>query len=92
VPYPEWSKALREAPPRGDDPVAGVLRGAAPGVGEIWDGNVYDDSNTRRVLGRAGLRRPEIDGELLGRYVRFFARRGWVEAPPALSGDRRAQA
>ncbi len=88
VPYPEWLEALRETPPRGDDPVGGVLRGSAPGEKEVWDGNSYDDRNTRRALLRSGLRRPEIDTDLLESYVRYFARRGWIEVPLAVSGRR----
>ena len=85
LPYPEWLEALREEPPRDDDPVGGVLRGSAPAEQEIRDPNTYDDANTRRALEGGGVVRPEIDGELLESYVRYFAQNGWVEAPPALS-------
>ncbi len=80
--YPDWLEARRAAPePEANGVVAGVLSGAAPEAHELWDGNLYDDSNTRRVLEPAGLRRPDIDPSLLGNYVRHFADRGWVEAP-----------
>ena len=85
LPYAEWLEALREEPARDDDPVGGVLRGSAPGEQEIRDDNSYDDANTRRALEGRGLGRPAIDGELLESYVGYFAERGWVEAPPALS-------
>ncbi|MGB3682567.1 MAG: amino acid adenylation domain-containing protein [Rubrobacteraceae bacterium] len=82
--YPDWLEARREAsrPKARDDGFIGrVLDGADPGEHELWDGNVYDDSNTRQVLQRTGLRRPDINPTLLGNYARHFADRGWVEAP-----------
>ncbi len=84
--YPDWLEARRGASrpdAKGGNVIGGVLDGAAPGAHELWDGNVYDDSNTRQVLGRTGLRRPDINPTLLGNYARHFAERGWVEAPPA---------
>src|SRR3712207_3730787 len=41
--YPEWLKALREAPRRGveADGFARILRGAASGPRELWDGHFY---------------------------------------------------
>ncbi len=83
--YPDWLEARRAATrpdARGSNIIGGVLDGAAPGDHELWDGNVYDDSNTRQVLQRTGLRRPDINPTLLGNYARHFADRGWVEAPP----------
>ncbi len=83
--YPDWLEARRcatHSDARGGDVIKGVLDGAAPGEHELWDGNVYDDSNTRQVLQRTGLRRPDINPTLLGNYARHFADRGWVEAPP----------
>ncbi|MBD0356040.1 MAG: amino acid adenylation domain-containing protein, partial [Rubrobacter sp.] len=47
--YPEWLEALQKAPRReadGDD-FAGILLGTAPDTHELWDGNAYDDANTR---------------------------------------------
>jgi thioester reductase-like protein len=84
--YPEWLEALREAPRReahGDD-FAGILRGAAPDTRELWDGNAYDDANTRNALLGSSLRRPTIDARLFGNYVRYFVGRGWVEASTGL--------
>lgn len=92
LPYPEWLAALREAQPREEDPVGGVLRGSAPAEEEIWDRNTYDDRNTRWALRRSGLRRPEIERDLLETYVRYFARRGWVEEAPEISAGRRSPA
>ena len=89
LPYPEWLEALREQPPREDDPVGGVLRGSSPAEQEIVDPNTYDDANTRRVLEGSGVDRPQINGELLANYVRYFSENGWVEAPPALSNALR---
>jgi len=93
LPYPEWLEVRRKATREdAEDVVGGILDGTASGVQEIWDGNTYDDRNTRRALEGSGLERPVIDAALLGRYARYFAKQGWVEAPPALSGERRSPA
>ena len=91
LPYPEWLAAQREASPR-DDVVGGVLGGTSTGEHEIWDGNLYDDRNTRRALEGCGLERPVTDGALLERYARYFAQQGLAEPPPALTGERRSPA
>ena len=82
--YPDWLEAWRTAPKpeAGGGVVEGVLSGAAPEAHELWDGNLYDDSNTRWVLGKTGLRRPNLNSSLLGNYARHFAEKGWVETPP----------
>jgi amino acid adenylation domain-containing protein/thioester reductase-like protein len=93
LPYPEWLEVRRKATREDtEDVVGGILGGTASGVQEIWDGNTYDDRNTRRALEGSGLERPVIDAALLGRYARYFAKQGWVEVPPALSGERRSPA
>src|SRR5215207_5921669 len=90
LPYPEWLEAQREASRRdADDVVGGVLGGATSEEHEIRDDNAYDDRNTRRALEGSGLERPAIDAALLGRYARYFAERGWIRTPPALSGGHR---
>ena len=91
LPYEEWARRLQAAPP-GEEGPGGVLRGALPGVEDLSDGNVYDDRNTRRVLGEDGPRRPELDGDLLRTYARYFAARGWAPDATALqeSGRRRS--
>jgi len=91
LPYPEWLEAQREASERDttDDVIGSILRGATPEEHEIRDDNTYDDRNTRRALEGSGLRRPEIDPDLLENYARYFAGQGWISAPPALSGGRR---
>ncbi len=91
LPYDEWLDAVNAAPRREDDPVGDVLRGAAPAAQELDDGNIYDDHNARRALGNGGPRRPAIDAELLATYARYFAERGWVQAPATLheTGRRR---
>ncbi len=82
--YPNWLEAWRSAPsPEKGGVVEGVLSGTAPEAHELWDGNLYDDSNTRRVLQRTRLRRPDLDPSLLGNYARHFAEKGWVETPPS---------
>jgi amino acid adenylation domain-containing protein/thioester reductase-like protein len=89
--YLGWLEALHASPQRGtdaDDVVGSILGGAAPETHELWDGNIYDDSNTRRTLRGSGLRRPQVDASLLGNYVRYFVERGWVEAPPEPSNGR----
>jgi hypothetical protein len=82
--YPDWLEAWRAAPKSGNGGgvVEGVLSGGAPEAHELWDGNLYDDSNTQQALGKTGLRRPDLNPSLLGNYARHFADRGWVETPP----------
>jgi len=84
--YPEWLEALQKAPRReaDGDGFAGILLGAAPDTHELWDGNAYDDANTRKALLGSGLRRPTIDAGLFGNYVHYFVGRGWVEAATGL--------
>jgi len=89
LPYPDWLEALHASSRQGNDAIGGVARGAAPETHELWDGNTYDDSNTRRTLRGSGLRRPQIDASLLGNYVNYFVEQGWIEAPPGLSNGRR---
>jgi amino acid adenylation domain-containing protein/thioester reductase-like protein len=88
LPYPDWLEALHTSPRPGadDDVVGAVLQGAAPETHELWDGNTYDDSNTRRALRGSGLRRPQIDASLIGNYVRYFAEQGWAGASPQPGG------
>lgn len=89
APYPQWLEISRKTePPAADDVVGGVLRGVESGTHELWEGNTYDDSNTRRVLREGGPQRPEIGAPLLGNYARYFADQGWVETPPKLSAGR----
>jgi len=89
LPYEEWRRRLEAAPP--EDGPGTILRGAAPGAEDLSDGNVYDDKNTRRVLGEDGPGRPEVDADLLSTYARYFAARGWAPVPSALeeAGRRR---
>ena len=89
--YPDWLEALRESPEEDADDVAGsILGGAASETYELWDGNIYDDSNTRRALQGSELRRPQIDASLFRNYVRYFVEEGWVEPPPESSDGRSA--
>ena len=89
LPYSEWLEAQREASQR-DDVVGSVLGGATSGEHEIRDDNTYDDRNTRRALEGSGLERPAVDAGLLEGYAHYFAERGWIRTPPALSGGRQA--
>ena len=89
VAYGEWLGRLEVATHR-DGPGA-VLRGAAPGAEELSDRNVYDDRNTRRILGEDGPRRPALDGDLILTYARYFADRGWAPAPSALQEAGRSR-
>ena len=82
VTYGEWLGRLEAVPP--EDGPGAVLRGAAPGAEDLSDGNVYDDRDTRRVLGEDGPRRPALDGDLVLTYARYFADRGWAPTPSAL--------
>ena len=87
LPYAEWLEAQRESSHR-DDVVGSVLGAATSGEHEIRDDNTYDDRNTQLALEGSGLKRPAVDARLLERYARYFAERGWVRTPPALSGGR----
>ena len=89
-PYDEWLESINDAArPDADDPISGVLRGAAPETSELDDGNAYDDRNLRRALEGSGLRRPETDARLLETYARYFASRGWVPESREFSTGRR---
>jgi amino acid adenylation domain-containing protein/thioester reductase-like protein len=89
--YRDWLEALRESPEEDVDDVAGsILGGAASETYELWDGNIYDDSNTRRALQGSELRRPQIDASLFRNYVRYFVEEGWVEPPPESPDERSA--
>ena len=91
--YPDWVEASRAAStPDTESGVAGILRVGAPDVDEIWDGNIYDDRNTRRAFRGSGLQRPEIDETLIGNYVRYFAGEGWIPAPSELPGRHQTSA
>ena len=82
--YRDWLRARRSAPRRkeeGEDVIQGILGEAGPETTELWDANVYDDTNTRKALSGNGPRRPAVDTSLLATYARFFAARGWIEAP-----------
>ncbi|HET7480605.1 MAG TPA: amino acid adenylation domain-containing protein [Rubrobacteraceae bacterium] len=89
LPYPEWLDAVKDVPHRDDDVTGGVLRGASPEDDEIWDGNIYDDRNTREALRGGGPQRPVFDTELIETYARYFVEQGWVEAPAALQEANR---
>ncbi len=90
LPLPEWLEAQREAPRREAEDIVGSILGRMSEE-EIREDNAYDDRNTRHALGDAGPERPAIDAALLGRYARYFAERGWIGAPPVLSGGSRAK-
>ena len=88
--YADWLRASRESLRRdaeGEDVVGGIL-GGAPETHELWDGNVCDDSNTRRVMQGSGLRRPQIDAALLRNYARYFVEQGWAGAQLEQDGRR----
>lgn len=91
LPYEEWLRRLEAAPPEDVQGPGAVLRGAAPDAGDLSDGNIYDDRNTRLALSESGPRRPDVDGDLLLTYARYFAVRGWASEPSALqeAGRRR---
>ncbi len=89
ISYPDWLEALHASLRQDTEDIAGSILGGAPETHELWDGNVYDDSNTRRALQGSGLRRPPIDASLFRTYVRYFARQGWIEAPPEEASNRR---
>jgi len=86
LPYDEWLQKIEAAPPEEGSP-GEVLQGASPSAEELWEENIYDDSNARRAL-NDGPTRPAIDGELMETYARYFAQQGWTEAPAALQETR----
>ena len=89
--YEDWLEALRESSREADDSITGGILGGVPETHEFWDGNVYDDSNTREVLHGSGLRRPQINASLFRIYARRFVEEGLVAAPPeSFEGDRMA--
>jgi amino acid adenylation domain-containing protein/thioester reductase-like protein len=80
VSYPEWLATLGDSP-REDpdtDSFVGIPAGAEPDERELWDGNRYDDANTRRALADGGPKRPSLDAELFETYVRYFVQLGWA--------------
>ena len=87
VSHEEWLRRLEAAPPGDGEGPGAILRGAAPAAEDLAHGNLYDDRNTSRALGVDGPRRPEVGGELLLTYARYFAERGW--APGALQDANR---
>jgi amino acid adenylation domain-containing protein/thioester reductase-like protein len=90
LPYEEWLQKLDAAPPEEGSP-GEVLRGASPAAEELWEENIYEDSNTRRALGDGGPTRPAIDEDLMETYARYFARQSWTKAPAALQETKRSR-
>ena len=90
TPYSEWLEMASDADqPDVENPIPGVLRGAAPeSEEELGDGNAYDDSNVRRALEGTGLTRPEMHARLLETYASYFTSRGWVPEPREVSAGR----
>ncbi len=89
--YKDWLEALRESSRETDDSIVGGILGGASKTYEFWDGNIYDDSNTREALHGSGLRRPRINASLFRIYARRFVEEGLVAAQPEPSeGDRTA--
>lgn len=90
LPYPDWIAESRAAQGRdGEDAIAGVLHTAELETQEVWDGNIYDDSNARQALQGSNLSRPAMDAALFVNYVRYFVNQGWVEASSGLPRDIR---
>jgi amino acid adenylation domain-containing protein/thioester reductase-like protein len=77
IPHDEWLQSIDEAPPQEGSP-GEVVRGAVPAAEDLRDDNNYDDRNTRRALSDGGPTRPDIDGELMETYARYFAQQGWI--------------
>ncbi|QIN81356.1 amino acid adenylation domain-containing protein [Rubrobacter tropicus] len=89
VPHEEWSNRLEAAPPEDENGPGGVLRGASPDAADLSDNNVYDDRNTRRILGEDGPTRPDLNEDLILTYARYFAARGWAPEPASLQESGR---
>ena len=91
ISYADWLEAANGTSQQdAEDPITGVLLGAAPEADDLGDGNAYDDRNTRRALEDSGLRRPETSARLLETYARYFASQGWTPEPRELSAGRPA--
>ena len=88
--YKDWLEALRRSSRETDDSIVGGILGGAPETHELWDGNVYDDSNTREALQGSGLRRPQINASLLRVYACRFVEEGLVAMPEPSEEDRTA--
>lgn len=83
VEWEEWAERWQTE--RADDPGGGpvdVLRGGMPSPDELRATTVLDDPGTRPHLERYGLRRPQIDGDLLTTYTRHFHAQGWLNTSP----------
>jgi amino acid adenylation domain-containing protein/thioester reductase-like protein len=76
--YPDWLKEWRD---RGGG--GGVLRGVLHGAEtrKLWDGNFYDDTNTRRALRSGGPQHPGLGPGIVENYVEHFAEEGWIQKP-----------
>lgn len=91
--YRGWSRVWRESRrwAHGNGGASdGGLRGSPPTVEELWDGNAYDDRNTREALRGTGLRRPAIDASIFANYARHFAEQGWIEPFPKIGRETQA--
>ena len=92
LPFEDWLQRSDAAPPEEGSP-GEILRGASPAAEELWEENIYEDSNARRALGDDGPSRPDIDGDLMETYARYFTEQGWTEATgnrqQASAGSRR---
>jgi amino acid adenylation domain-containing protein/thioester reductase-like protein len=92
LPFEDWLQRSDAAPPEEGSP-GEILRGASPAAEELWEENIYEDSNARRALGDDGPSRPDIDGDLMETYAEYFAEQGWIEGAgngqQASAGSRR---
>jgi len=92
LPFEDWLQRSDAAPPEEGSP-GEILRGASPAAEELWEENIYQDSNARRALGDDGPSRPDIDGDLMETYAEYFAEQGWIQASgirhQASAGSRR---
>jgi amino acid adenylation domain-containing protein/thioester reductase-like protein len=92
LPFEDWLQRSDAAPPEEGSP-GEILRGASPAAEELWEENIYEDSNARRALGDDGPSRPDIDGDLMETYAAYFEEQGWIQGSgnghQASAGSRR---
>lgn len=78
VPYDEWRERLFASPGFERSPLRPFRRFLSAVPGELLTTPRYSAARTAAALERAGVRCPPIDAELLGKYLRRYAERGFL--------------
>lgn len=79
LPYERWRDRLFASPGFDQSPLRPFRRFLAAVPGELLTTPRYSAERTAAALDRAGVRCPRIDADLLGRYLRRYAERGWLD-------------